>query len=76
MPVYKFRTLDEARRALVKAPADEALPQRIAGVWALADRLFRRRWPAGVYRYRSPEDADRQRREWSAVASRKKDSPR
>jgi hypothetical protein len=64
MPVQKFRSFDEARRALWGDPGDPAYLRRVAWLWAFADRLHPRRFPHGVYRYASIEEANLERRAW------------
>jgi len=68
MPVQKFRSFDEAREALWGDPGDPAHLRRVAWLWAFADRLYPRRFPHGVYRYTSIEEADLQRQAWEAGA--------
>lgn len=54
MPVRKFRTFDEARRALWTAPGEAGLVERLKRLGELARPEPR---PAGVFRYRSIVDA-------------------
>jgi hypothetical protein len=54
MPVTKFRTFEEARRALWMTPGDPLILERMKRLGELArPRPVRR----GVFRYRSIEDA-------------------
>ncbi|HUF47572.1 MAG TPA: hypothetical protein VMM93_07115 [Vicinamibacterales bacterium] len=64
MPVTKFRTFEDARRALAReAPADPtALATRVADLWALAAALAPPLDFRGVRKYRSIEEADEDRR--------------
>ena len=71
MPVLKFRSFEEAREALWGDPGDPAYIRRIAWLWAFSDRLYPRRFPAGVYRFASIEEANRQREEWDAAGLRR-----
>lgn len=64
MPVRKFRSLEEMEDALWREPGDPELFRAIEGVWAFADQTCPRRFPPGVYRHRSIEDAERQREQW------------
>jgi len=63
MPVTKFRTFDDAERALWLTCGDPALPRRIRALWS-------RRVPAplpgprGVLKYRSIEEANADRDRW------------
>jgi len=64
MPVTKFRTFEEARRALVRqAPSDAAaLAARVADLWAFAALLAPPLDFRGVRKYSSIEEADEDRR--------------
>lgn len=64
MPVYRFKTFDDAARALWTTSTDPALPGRLRRLWAFSARLVRRRVPPGVRRYRSIEEAQRERASW------------
>ena len=59
MPVYKFRTFEEAREVLLADVIVEAYLERVADLWATSARLYPRRFPPGVYKYRSIEKANR-----------------
>ena len=64
MPVERYRDLADARRALwadVDAP-DRAL--RMRRLWAFWSRLASKRVPRGVRRFRTLEDALRDRATW------------
>jgi hypothetical protein len=54
MPVRKFRSFEEARRALWTAPGDPTLLERMKRLGELA-RVPQR--PRGVFRFRSLEEA-------------------
>jgi hypothetical protein len=74
MPVRKFRSFDEAREALWGEPGDPTHLRRVAWLWAFSDRLYPRRFPRGVYRFRSIEEADAQRRQWEIEGARRSGS--
>jgi hypothetical protein len=63
MPVRKFRSLEDMEDSLWREPGPE-LWRAIASVWRFADRTCPKRFPPGVYRHRSIEDAQRQREAW------------
>ena len=67
MPVRKFRSVEEMNTP-AREPADPHLAAAIADVWALGDRIFPRRFPPGVYKHRSIEEANAQRERWLAEA--------
>jgi hypothetical protein len=64
VPVYRFRQLDDARRALWVSPGAADLAERIRRLWAFAAHFAPRRLPPGVRKFRSIEEANRDRVEW------------
>ena len=50
--------------ALWRPPGDPDLARAIAAVWDFAARTCQGSFPAGVYRHRSLEEAQRLREEW------------
>ena len=63
MPVLRFRDVSEMDDTLWREPGPE-LFRTIAAVWGFAERVCRRRFPPGVYKHRSIEEAERQRDAW------------
>jgi hypothetical protein len=62
VPVQRFRNLEDAARALWTRPGDETLGRRIRSLWELSARLAPPRdVPRGVRRFRSIEEANRDR---------------
>lgn len=62
MPVRRFRDVSEVPEPwLDRGPA---LFRAIRSVWAFAARTVPQRFPPGVHRHRSIEDAARQREQW------------
>jgi len=68
MPVKKLSSLEQAEAECWPEPGDPRLARRIAAVWRLAARLAPQRFPPGVYRHRSIEEANRQADKWEATA--------
>jgi hypothetical protein len=64
MPIQRFRTHDDARRALWCDSEDPELHRRIARLWATGVRLAPLRIPRGLRKFRSIEEANREREEW------------
>ena len=65
MPVTKFRTHEEARRALWIPPGDPRLDTIIPFVWKLALELAGPcPFPRGVRKFRSIEEANADRAYW------------
>ena len=69
MPVQKFRSLDEAQQALWGDPTHPSHLLRVAWLWRLGSQLAPRRYPRGVHRYRSIEEANRVRESWERDAA-------
>jgi len=64
MPVRKIRNLQEMEDSLWREPGSPELWRAIDAVWKFAERTCPQRFPPGVYRHRSIEDAQRQRDLW------------
>ncbi|NOZ79229.1 MAG: hypothetical protein GXP48_08660 [Acidobacteria bacterium] len=69
MPVEKFRTLEEAERALQSRPGTDGLAERVRAVWRRAGRFAGRRYPAGVRKYVTLEEAEEDRQRWSQTGA-------
>lgn len=61
MPVYRYRSFEDARRALWISSGDADLAGRMRRLWAFAARLCPRRRTPGVTKFRSIEEANRAR---------------
>lgn len=67
MPVQKFRSLDEMRRAKWVSADDPRLPDIIRFNWEVAWEMSGRYVPPrGVFKFRSIEEANAHRRAWVA----------
>jgi hypothetical protein len=82
MPVRKFRDVREMDSEPWRAPEDPLLWRAIAGVWDFAERTCPRRYPPGVYKHRSIEEAEQLREQWEEtnflafqLARRKQERP-
>lgn len=64
MPVKKFRRVSEMEGNVWYEPGDPRLFDAIRGVWTLAARTTKPRFPPGVYKHRSIESADELRQAW------------
>ena len=70
MPVQRFRSYDDARRALWCDRNDPRLHVRIATLWAASRRLVARQIPRGVRKFRSIDEANREREAWVSARVR------
>ena len=75
MPVRRFRCIEETESAVWHDRDDPALWRAIATAWALADRLARPRFPPGVYKNRSIEEANARVESWEAANRRRDVNP-
>ena len=64
MPIQKFRTLDEARRALWMRSDDPRLPERARALMAFSRRLAIVHAPPGVRKFRAMDEANAERKTW------------
>lgn len=64
MPVKKFRDVSEMEGDTWYEPGDPRLFQAIRAVWHLAARTTKPRFPPGVYKHRSIEEANALEEEW------------
>jgi hypothetical protein len=63
MPIKKFRDVSEMQEAAYE-PGSQQLYEVIRYVWGLSDRICPLKFPAGVFKYRSIEDAEALRETW------------
>jgi hypothetical protein len=70
MPVRKFRSVEEMPSAAFGRPLDPANLALACRLSELATRLRPRRFPSGVHRYRSVEDATLARDAWERQTPR------
>jgi hypothetical protein len=64
MPLKKYRSVEEMPSALWSERLDPRNLRRAGDVSALAARLHPRRFPAGLRKYRSIEEASEAREGW------------
>lgn len=64
MPVQKFRTMEEARRALWIAPDDPNLVLRLRQMWEFTTRIAPYPIRRGVRKFRNMAEANRERESW------------
>ena len=67
MSVQRFRSFDEARRALRTRPGDPNLPRRIASLWKSVTEMTPLDIPRGVRKFRSIEEALEERKRWTSA---------
>ena len=63
MPVYKYRRVEDMEDRRLE-PGTPELFRAIRAVWGTAERLTQPRYPPGVHKCRSIEEADALRKTW------------
>ena len=74
MPVQKFKTFQEAERALVNFNPDKAYFKRLEELWNFANKLNPIAYPRGVFKFRTIEEANKHRDEIELAHARKRQS--
>lgn len=64
MSVQKFKTHEEAQRALWCFHPDEEYYKRVSRLFKLANRLCPPNFPRGVFKYRTIEEANKAKEKW------------
>jgi hypothetical protein len=64
MGIEKFKTFEEAERALWCFKPDAEYYKRVAELWKAANRLCPPDFPSGIFKYRTIEEANKQKEEW------------
>lgn len=64
MPLLKLRSVEEMEGNTWREPGDPQLFRAIRSTWGFAHRTLRPRFPPGVYKHRSIEEAQRLRVRW------------
>ncbi|HEX9973672.1 MAG TPA: hypothetical protein VGD14_16485 [bacterium] len=62
MPIYKYKTFEEAERALWNLSPDENYYHRVAELWDFANELNPIFYPSGVFKFKTIEEANRHRK--------------
>jgi len=71
MPVYKYKTFEDAERDLWNFHPDEEYFRKVAELWEFANKLCPITYPKGIFKYRSIEEANKQRDEWELEHAKK-----
>ena len=71
MPVYKYKTFEEAEKALWNFHPDKTYFKRVAELWNFANKLCPIRYPQGIFKYKSIEEANKQKDEWDLAYAKK-----
>ena len=72
MPIFKYKTFDEAEKALWNFSPDEVYYQRVAELWDFANKLFPITYPKGIFKFKNIEEANKHREELELAQALKK----
>jgi hypothetical protein len=61
MPVQKFKTFEDAEKAVVINEPNEAYFKRVAQLFRFANKLNPIKWPRGIFKFKTIEDANQYR---------------
>jgi hypothetical protein len=64
MPVFKYKTFDDADKALWNFHPDEAYYKQVAALWRFANKLSPITYPRGIFKFRNIEEANKHRDEF------------
>jgi hypothetical protein len=71
MPTFKYKTFEEAERAFWNFHPDESYFHKVSELWQFADKLCPISYPKGIFKFRSIEEANKQRNEWEMQHAKK-----
>ena len=71
MPIYKYKTFEEAERALWNFNPDERYYDRVAELWEFANELNPIQYPRGIFKFKTFEEANKHRLEIEIAHARK-----
>jgi hypothetical protein len=71
MSVEKFETLEEAKKALWSFRPDETYFRQLFVLWEFANRLSPLKYPRGILKFKTIEEANEHRLAWELEHGRK-----
>ena len=63
MPIYKYKTFEEAEKALWNFNPDKKYYDKVADLWDFANELSSISYPKGIFKFKSIEEANKHREE-------------
>lgn len=66
MPIYKYKSFEQTERALWNFQPDAAYYKKVVALWAFANRLRPIKYPRGIFKFRTIEEANRHRDEFES----------
>ncbi|NIU02164.1 MAG: hypothetical protein GWN01_15050 [Nitrosopumilaceae archaeon] len=72
MSIYKFRTFEDAEKALWNFHPDEGYYERLRDLWDFADRLNPIEYPKGIFKFKTLQEANEHREKWELAHAKRK----
>lgn len=66
MPVHKYKTFQEARDAQIAAKPDAEYYKMLKSFYETFSKVFTKKFPHGVYKFKTIEEAQKQKEDWLA----------
>lgn len=61
MPIYKYKSFEEAEKALWNIKPDANYFERVSELWEFADKLNPIKYPQGIFKFKTIEQANQHR---------------
>jgi hypothetical protein len=71
MPIYKYKSFEEAEQAVWNFQPDETYFRKVAELWNFANKLLPVSYPKGIYKFRSMKEANNHREQCELEHARK-----
>ncbi len=71
MPIYKYRTFEEAEKALWNFHPDEVYFTKVAELWNYANKLSPIIYPKGIFKFKNIKEANKQREKFELKNAKK-----
>lgn len=64
MPIYKYKSFKEASDALIVIKPDDNYYKMLSGFYEIFGKLFNKKFPHGVYKFKTIKEAQKQKEKW------------
>lgn len=61
MPIFKYKTFEEAERALWNFHPDESYFKKVAELWNFANKLSTIQYPKGIFKFKNLKESNKHR---------------
>ena len=71
MPIYKYKTFEDAEKALWNFHPDEKYFKKVADLWNFANKLSTIQYPKGIFKFKNLKEANKNREEFELENAKK-----